>query len=78
MEKGAAQFDNHLEKLRSDAFIEIDPKCRLEGSKVKSAEIKHSRCVEEKDRKKQQKEEKKKACDTDKAAALPKLEAQKP
>ena len=78
MEKGAAQFDTYLEKLRSDAFIEIDPKYRLEGSKVKSAEIKHSPYVEEKDRKKQQKEEKKKGRDTEKAAASPKPEAQKP
>ena len=78
LEKGAAQFDTYLEKLRSDAFIEIDPKYRLEGSKVKSAEIKHSPYVEEKDRKKQQKEEKKKGRDTEKAAASPKPEAQKP
>jgi parvulin-like peptidyl-prolyl isomerase len=72
LEKGAAQFDAYLEKLRGDAFIEIDPKYRLEGSKIKSAEIKHSPYLEEKDRKQQKKEEKKKAKDSEKTAAAPK------
>lgn len=65
------QIDGYLAKLREDAFIEIDPRFQFEGSKVKSAQIKHTAYSEEneKTRKKRDKEEKKKAEEAKKAAA---------
>lgn len=65
------QIDGYLAKLREDAFIEIDPRFQFEGSKVKSAQIKHTAYSEEneKTRKKREKEEKKKAEEAKKAAA---------
>ena len=64
------QIDGYLAKLREDAFIEIDPRFQFEGSKVKSAQIKHTAYSEEneKTRKKREKEEKKKAEEAKKAA----------
>ncbi|MBS1787561.1 MAG: SurA N-terminal domain-containing protein [Acidobacteria bacterium] len=64
------QVDVYLAKLREDAFIEIDPRFQFEGSKVKSAQIKHTAYSEEneKTRKKREKEEKRKAEEARKAA----------
>jgi len=74
------QVDAYLEKLRSEAFIEIDPRFQFESSKVKSAQIKHVPYSEEnaKARKKAEKEEKKKAEEERKAAASGKAASAKP
>jgi parvulin-like peptidyl-prolyl isomerase len=74
------QVDAYLEKLRSEAFIEIDPRFQFEGSKVKSAQIKRVPYSEEnaKSRKKAEKEEKKKAEEARKAAASGKAASAKP
>ncbi len=60
-EKGQAAIESYLQKLREDAFIEIDPRYQLAESKVKSAGIKRIPYSEEseKERKKREKKEKK-------------------
>ncbi|MFN0108164.1 MAG: peptidyl-prolyl cis-trans isomerase [Blastocatellia bacterium] len=65
------QVETYLGRLRDDAFIEIDPRFQVEGSKVKSAQIKRVAYSDEneKTRKKREKEEKKKAEEAKKAAA---------
>ena len=70
-ERGAAQIEAYMARLREDAFIEIDPKYQVASSKIKSAQIKRTPYSEEdkKERKKREKEEKKKAQEAEKAAA---------
>ncbi len=41
-ERSEKQIDTYLDKLRNDAFIEIDPRYQFADSKVKSASIKHT------------------------------------
>lgn len=56
-ERGEAEMDKFLEKLRNDAFIEVDPRYQLADSKIKSNQIKRIPYSEEnrKDRKKKEK-----------------------
>ncbi|HZS04653.1 MAG TPA: peptidylprolyl isomerase [Blastocatellia bacterium] len=60
-EKSQAEIDGYLEKLRGEAFIEIDPRYQMAEMKVKSAQIKRTPYSEEseKERKKREKKEKK-------------------
>ncbi len=60
-QKGQAEMENYLQRLREDAFIEIDPRYQLAESKVKSAGIKRIPYSDEPDkvRKKREKKEKK-------------------
>jgi peptidyl-prolyl cis-trans isomerase SurA len=60
-ERGQEQMDDYLKKLRDNAFIEIDARYQLPGSRVTSAQIKRTPYTEEseKERKKREKREKK-------------------
>ncbi len=57
-ERGATEMDKYLEKLRSDAFIEVDPRYQLANSKIKSAQIKRVPYSEDRDKKKKKKKRK--------------------
>jgi len=61
MERSQQQIEAYLQKLRDDAFIEIDPKYQMPGSRTQSAQIKRTPYSEEsqKERKKREKREKK-------------------
>ena len=67
-ERGAVEMDKYIEKLRGDAFIEVDPRYQLENSKIKSAQIKRTPYTEtrDKDDKKKKDEDKKKQQETEK------------
>jgi peptidyl-prolyl cis-trans isomerase SurA len=60
-ERGQGQMEDYLKKLRADAFIEIDARYQMPGSRVTSAQIKRTPYSEEseKERKKREKKEKK-------------------
>lgn len=62
-ERGEAEMEAYLQKLRNDAFIEIDPRYQLAESKIKTFQIKRIPYSEEdrKERKKREKKEKEKA-----------------
>jgi parvulin-like peptidyl-prolyl isomerase len=68
-ERGNAQMEAYLEKLRNEAFIEIAPKYQLAASKIKSGQIKRTPYSEEKKDKK--KDDKKKEDAKATAAAKP-------
>lgn len=70
-ERGQAQMDDYLKKLRGDAFIEIDPRYQMPGSQVNSAQIKRTPYSEEseKERKKREKRERKEKERQEKEAA---------
>lgn len=73
-ERGSVEMDKYLEKLRSDAFIEVDPRYQLAESKVKSASIKRISAEERKenkDKKKKEKKEEPKDASKTSAAAKP-------
>ncbi len=75
-ERGATEMDKYLDKVRSEAFIEVDPRYQLEASKIKSAQIKRVPYSEEnrkgkkkdKDKDKDKKEEPKETTKTATAA----------
>lgn len=67
-ERGATEMDKYLEKLRSDAFIEVDPRYQLANSKIKSAQIKRVPYSEDRDKKKKKDEENKKKEEAEKAS----------
>lgn len=72
VERADTQIDIYLDKLRTDAFIEIDPRFQFADSKVKSAQIKHTPYSEENAKKKKDKDkdkEKKEATAAKPAAA---------
>jgi len=58
-ERGAVEMDKYIEKLRGDAFIEVDPRYQLANSKIKSAQIKRTPYTQEKDKKKKDDDKKK-------------------
>jgi parvulin-like peptidyl-prolyl isomerase len=78
-EQSEKQIEEYLTKLRSEAFIEIDPRYQFENSRVKSAMIKRvpfmtedEKKQREKDREKEKEKEReklKKAAETQKATA---------
>jgi parvulin-like peptidyl-prolyl isomerase len=75
-ERADKQIEVYLDKLRTDAFIEIDPRFQFTDSKVKSAQIKHTPYSEENSKKKKDKDkgkEKKEA-----ATAAKPIEKDKP
>jgi parvulin-like peptidyl-prolyl isomerase len=55
-ERADKQIEIYLDKLRGDAFIEIDPRYQFADSKVKSAQIKHTPYSEENTKKKKDKD----------------------
>lgn len=57
-ERSEKQIDTYLDKLRNDAFIEIDPRYQFADSKVKSASIKHTPYLDDSEKKKQKKDKK--------------------
>ena len=57
-ERGEGKFETYLAKLRSDAFIEIDPRYQSMVSKTKSAQIKRTPYTDEKEKKKKDKDKK--------------------
>ena len=57
-ERGATEMDKYLEKLRADAFIEVDPRYQLADSKIKSASIKRVSAEDRKDAKDKKKKDK--------------------
>ncbi len=57
-ERSEKQIDTYLDKLRNDAFIEIDPRYQFAESKVKSALIKHTPYIDDSEKKKQKKDKK--------------------
>ena len=65
------EVETYLNKLRNDAFIEIDARYQFENSKVKSAQIKRVPFSDENEKKKNKKdkEKEKKAAQASKAAA---------
>jgi parvulin-like peptidyl-prolyl isomerase len=72
MQREEEEVEGYYNKLRNDAFIEIDPRYQFENSKVKSAQIKRVPYVDPADKKKKDKKEKdkdKKAAETPKATA---------
>jgi peptidyl-prolyl cis-trans isomerase SurA len=62
-ERGQGQMEDYLKKLRADAFIEIDARYQMPGSRVTSAQIKRTPYSEEseKERKKREKAKAKEA-----------------
>ena len=68
-ERAEKNMDSYLDKLRTDAFIEIAPGYQFADSKVKSAQIKHTPYSVDsgKKKKKEKKEEEKKAAETAKS-----------
>ena len=56
-ERGSVEMDKYLDKLRDDAFIEVDPRYQLANSKVKSAQIKRVPYSEENRKGKKKKED---------------------
>ncbi len=79
-ERADKQIDIYLDKLRIDAFIEIDPRYQFTDSKVKSAQIKHTPYSEENSKKKKDKDKdkEKKEATTPKAAAAKSAVKDKP
>jgi peptidyl-prolyl cis-trans isomerase SurA len=72
-ERGSVEMDKYLEKIRSDAFIEIDPRYQLAESKVKPATMKRISAEDRKDAKdKKKKEKKEEPKDASKTAAAAK------
>jgi len=67
-EQAEKQMEEYLGKLRSEAFIEIDPRYQFESSKIKSAMIKRVPYMSE-DEKKQREKEKEKEREKEKKAA---------
>jgi peptidyl-prolyl cis-trans isomerase C len=69
-EKGAEVFETYIQKLRREAFIEVDPRYQLAASKIKSVQIKRTPYTEEdpKKKKKDKDKEKKDAKAGEKAA----------
>lgn len=57
--KSEKQVEEYLNKLRNEAFIEIDARYQFENAKVRSAQIKRVPYIEEKERKRLRKEEEK-------------------
>jgi peptidyl-prolyl cis-trans isomerase SurA len=51
------QIEEYLDKLRNEAFIEIDARYQFANAKVRSAQIKRVPYIEEKERKRMRKEE---------------------
>jgi parvulin-like peptidyl-prolyl isomerase len=68
------EVDAYLNKLRNDAFIEIDPRYQFENSKMKSAQIKRVPYMDESEKKKLKKEKEKEGKEK-KAAEAPKATA---
>jgi peptidyl-prolyl cis-trans isomerase SurA len=70
-ELGMGQLEAYMKKLRDQAFIEIDPRYQMAGSKVKSVDIKRTAYSEEdkKSKKKKDKEKKDKPGETEKSSA---------
>lgn len=70
-ERGESQMEEYLKKLRDNAFIEIDPRYQVPGSRINSAQIKRTPYTEEsdKERKKREKKEKKEKEQQEKEAA---------
>jgi parvulin-like peptidyl-prolyl isomerase len=69
-QQAAKEEEAYLDKLRNDAFIEIDSRYQFENSKVKSAQIKRVPYSDDNEKKKKDKKEKeKKAAETPKATA---------
>lgn len=62
-------IEDYLTKLRDDAFIEIDPRYQFDNSKTKSAQIKHTPYLDEKEKKQQKKDKQREAKDAKGAAA---------
>jgi parvulin-like peptidyl-prolyl isomerase len=60
-ERGQEEMEKYLEKLRDDAFIEVDPRYLVAANKIKPAPIKRTDFSQEteKERKKREKREKK-------------------
>ncbi len=80
-QRAGDELDAYLNKLRNDAFIEIDPRYQFENSKVKSAQIKRVPFSDEpekkkKDKKDKEKDKEKKAVETPKATANNKPQGQ--
>ena len=57
-ERGQEKFETYLQKLRTDAFIEIDPRYQALATKNKSAQIKRTQYTEEKKKKDKDKDKK--------------------
>jgi peptidyl-prolyl cis-trans isomerase SurA len=64
-ERGAVEMDKYVDKLRADAFIEVDPRYQLANSKIKSAQIKRTPYGEN-DKKKKKDDDKKKQQEAEK------------
>ena len=61
-------MEKYIEKMRGDAFIEVDPRYQLENSKIKSAQIKRTPYTQEKEKDKKKKDDgDKKKQETEKA-----------
>lgn len=60
-QRSGEQVDEYLNKLRGEAFIELDPRYQFETSKVKSAQIKHTPYSEDSGKKKKKKDKEKEA-----------------
>jgi parvulin-like peptidyl-prolyl isomerase len=69
------EVDTYLNKLRNDAFIEIDPRYQFENSKMKSAQIKRVPYMDESEKKKIKKEKEKEKEKEKKTAEAPKATA---
>ena len=67
-QRAGDEIDVYLNKLRNDAFIEIDPRYQFENSKVKSAQIKRVPYSDDNSKKKKDKKDKDKDKDKDKKA----------
>lgn len=70
-ERGAVEMEKYLEKIRSEAFIEVDPRYQLAESKIKSAQIKRVPYSEENRNKKKKDKDKDKEKEEAKEAAKP-------
>ncbi len=72
-ERGTAEMDQYLDKIRGEAFIEVDPRYQLAESKIKSAQIKRVPYSEDNRKgKKKDKDKKEGAKEAPKAAAATK------
>ena len=59
-ERGTKVLEAYMEKLRNEAFIEVDPKYQMASSKIKSAQIKRTPYSEENSKGKKKKDKEKK------------------
>lgn len=66
-ERGEAEMEKFLERLRTDAFIEVDPRYQLVNSKIKSNQIKRVPYSEENRKNKKKKDKKEDPKETEKA-----------